>query len=73
MAVQGHGREWMRVVLVVSAAVLLLSGCSDPKKASKSNFAHAINGYLEKHPLCFSAPTSDVKPAGREVVSRDVV
>lgn len=56
----------MRIVMVVAVAGLMLSGCSDPKKPSKSNFAHAINAYLEKHPLCVSAPTSDVTPAGHE-------
>lgn len=56
----------MRVVLAVCAGALLVSGCSDPKKASNGNFEKAIDAYLEKQPLCVNAPTSSTKPAGQE-------
>ena len=56
----------MRIVLAVCAGALVLSGCSDPKKASNANFKKAIDAYLEKTPLCVNAPTSSTKPAGQE-------
>lgn len=56
----------MRIVLAVCTGAVLLSGCSDPKKASDGNFKTAINAYLEKQPLCINAPNSSTKPAGQE-------
>lgn len=51
-------------IVVAGVSAILLSGCGDPKKASEENFKTAINGYLEKNPLCIVLPTSTVQPAG---------
>lgn len=56
----------MRLVLAACVGTLILSGCSDPKKASKSNFEKAINAYLDKNPLCIDAPSTWLKPRGQE-------
>ncbi|WP_242187179.1 hypothetical protein [Sphingomonas sp. CARO-RG-8B-R24-01] len=56
----------MRIGLVACVGILLLGGCSDPKKASNANFKKAIDTYLEKTPVCINAPTSDTRPTGHD-------
>ena len=55
----------MRIGLVACVGIVLLAGCSDPKKASNGNFKAAIDAYLVKTPMCINAPTSDTKPSGQ--------
>lgn len=45
----------MRFPYIVLAAVLLLGSCSDPKKASDSNFKKAIQAKLDKESVCITA------------------
>lgn len=52
------------VALIVSAA--LLAGCSNPKEASKSNFQHAINDWIEKAPPCLAMPDGTVTAANQK-------
>ncbi|MBE2994242.1 hypothetical protein IFR23_19820 [Sphingomonas sp. CFBP 13603] len=56
----------MRIGLVACAGMVLLAGCSNPKKASEGNFEKAINAYLEKKPMCINAPTSTTKATGHD-------
>ncbi len=54
----------MRRAAVTCMVSLVVAGCSDPKKASKSNFKAAIDTHLAKTPACLDLPTSSVQPAG---------
>lgn len=55
----------MRVpIVIVGLGSIVLSGCSDPKKANDANFRTAINAHLAKTPSCIDLPTSSVQPAG---------
>lgn len=54
----------MRVAISACLASIILSGCSDPKKASEGNFETALDTYLAKNPMCLDLPTSSVQPAG---------
>lgn len=54
----------MRLAVAACIVPIILSGCSDPKKASEGNFATAINAHLAKTPACLDLPTSSVQPAG---------
>ena len=42
----------MRLTILL-AALLLVCGCSDPKKASEANFKKAIQNYLDENPPAF--------------------
>ncbi|SMF13841.1 hypothetical protein [Pseudogulbenkiania subflava] len=45
----------MKIASIAPCAVVLmvaLTGCSDPKAASKDNFSKAINAYYEANPAC---------------------
>lgn len=52
-----------RYVLLALGSAVLLSGCSDPKKASKGNFQAAIGHWIEKNPPCLTVPQGEIKPA----------
>jgi len=52
-----------RYILLALGSAVLLSGCSDPKKASKGNFQAAIGHWIEKNPPCLTVPQGEIKPA----------
>ncbi|WP_156382112.1 MULTISPECIES: hypothetical protein [unclassified Aureimonas] len=55
----------MRVpIVIIGLGSIVLSGCSDSKKANEVNFQTAINAHLAKSPSCIDLPTSSVQPAG---------
>lgn len=51
-------------LLALGAVSLPLAACSNPKEASKGNFEHAINAWIEKNPPCLNLPDSTVTPDG---------
>lgn len=51
-----------------ATVTLALSGCSDPKEASKSNFESAIDAWISKNPPCLSVPHGSIEP--REATDR---
>lgn len=56
----------MKVVSVLALSIVTLAGCSNPKEASKSNFEHAINDWIEKSPPCLDVPDGTVTAPGQK-------
>jgi hypothetical protein len=55
----------MRSVVVLAVVAAVVTGCSDPKAASKKNFETAINDWISQNPPCLSLPYGGVKAANR--------
>lgn len=56
----------MKFVAVLALPIIALAGCSNPKEASKSNFEHAINDWIEKGPPCLDIPDGTVTAPGQK-------
>lgn len=59
------------LLLTLGASAIALSGCSDPKKASKENFAKAIDRHYQHNQSCFDLmDTGDINPDGNDISRR---
>lgn len=56
----------MKVVPFLALSITALAGCSNAKEANKSNFAHAINDWIEKGPPCLNVPDGTVTAPGQK-------
>jgi len=56
----------MKLVPVFALSIIALAGCSNAKEASKGNFEHAINEWIEKGPPCLDIPDGTVTAPGQK-------
>lgn len=59
-----------RTGAALTAIVLLLVGCSDPKAASDTNFKVALQGWFDEHPVCTTLVAIGKVPIEREARDR---
>lgn len=55
----------MKIVPLLALSIAALAGCSNAKEANKSNFARAINDWIEKGPPCLNVPDGTVTAPGQ--------
>jgi NADH:ubiquinone oxidoreductase subunit D len=53
----------MTTFVILAASTVMLSSCSNPKRANKGNCQHAIDNWIEKSPQCLSMPDGSVTVA----------
>lgn len=59
-------------ILIATVSAVALAGCSNSKEASKGNFEHAINDWIEKQPPCLGVPDGTVTAPGQKYGSLPV-